>query len=314
MHSHPHDHRTCQDLCQGGHQALQISEPVDPPRRDLRAAGTQRRGQDHADRHRLRPGDADLRQRASPTATTWCATSARRARSSASCRRNSPPTPSRPSGPRSASAAGCSAEPPDPALLEQVLRDLSLWDKKDSKIMTLSGGMKRRVLIAKALVARAADPVPGRTHRGRRRRAAPRHVERSCASCATAGVTIILTTHYIEEAEEMADRIGVISRGELILVEDKAALMQKLGRKQLTLHLQEPLAAMPPAAARLRRSRSSADGTTLVYGFESRGRAAPRITGAAARARGARHRIQGPADHARARSRTSSSSLVRGAA
>ncbi len=111
--------------------------------------------------------------------------------------------------------------------------------------MTLSGGMKRRVMIAKALVHEPTHPVPRRTLGRRGRGTAPRHVGRPCATCATSGVTVILTTHYIEEAEEMADRIGVINKGELILVEEKATLMRKLGRKELRLHLVEPLQQIP---------------------------------------------------------------------
>src|SRR5688572_1844449 len=137
---------------------------------------------------------------------------------------------------------------PDAAHLERVLRDLSLWDKRDAKIMTLSGGMKRRVLIAKALahepeVLFLDEPTAGVDVELRRDMWAL--VRRLRAS----GVTIILTTHYIDEAEEMADRIGVVSKGELIVVEEKAALMQKLGKKQLTLHLTAPLSAIPPALA-----------------------------------------------------------------
>jgi ABC-2 type transport system ATP-binding protein len=133
----------------------------------------------------------------------------------------------------------------NPAYVESVLRDLSLWDKRNDKIMTLSGGMKRRVLIAKALAHEPQilfldEPTAGvdvelrRDMWGLVRRLRER------------GVTIILTTHYIDEAEEMADRIGVVSKGELIVVEEKTTLMKKLGKKQLTLHLQEPLAAIPP--------------------------------------------------------------------
>jgi ABC-2 type transport system ATP-binding protein len=134
--------------------------------------------------------------------------------------------------------------PPNPAYLEQVLRDLSLWNKRNDKIMTLSGGMKRRVLIAKALahepqVLFLDEPTAGVDVELRRDMwALVRRLRDN-------GVTIILTTHYIDEAEEMADRIGVISKGRLILVEAKTALMKKLGKKQLTLHLQEPLAAIP---------------------------------------------------------------------
>jgi len=137
---------------------------------------------------------------------------------------------------------------PDPAHLEKVLRDLSLWEKRDDKIMTLSGGMKRRVLIAKALAHEPQilfldEPTAGVDVELRRDMWSL--VRRLRAS----GVTIILTTHYIEEAEEMADRIGVVSKGELIVVEEKSALMKKLGKKQLTLHLLEPMRAIPDALA-----------------------------------------------------------------
>ncbi|WP_407353849.1 ABC transporter ATP-binding protein [Luteimonas sp. R10] len=161
---------------------------------------------------------------------------------------------------------GLYGKPYDPAHLEKVLRDLSLWDKKDSKIMALSGGMKRRVLIAKALaheprVLFLDEPSAGvdvelrhdmwQMVRGLRER----------------GTTIILTTHYIEEAEEMADRIGVINHGELIVVEDKATLMRKLGKKQLTLQLQAPLAAIPEEFSELPLELAE-DGHALVYTFD----------------------------------------------
>ncbi|HSO07434.1 MAG TPA: ABC transporter ATP-binding protein [Pelomicrobium sp.] len=140
---------------------------------------------------------------------------------------------------------GCA---PDPTHIEKVLRDLSLWDKRSARIMTLSGGMKRRVLIAKALahepeVLFLDEPTAGVDVELRRDMWAL--VRRLRAS----GVTIILTTHYIEEAEEMADRIGVIRKGELVVVQEKTALMKQLGKKQLTLHLQEPLAEIPAALA-----------------------------------------------------------------
>ncbi|HTB66881.1 MAG TPA: ABC transporter ATP-binding protein [Steroidobacteraceae bacterium] len=158
---------------------------------------------------------------------------------------------------------------PDPALLERVLRSLSLWEKKDSKIATLSGGMKRRVLIAKALsheprVLFLDEPSAGVDVELRR------DMWNVVRGLRDKGVTIILTTHYIEEAEEMADRIGIISRGELIVVEEKATLMQKLGRKQLTLHLQDALTAVPAALAEYGLTLS-ADGMTLVYAFENEG-------------------------------------------
>ena len=162
---------------------------------------------------------------------------------------------------------GLFGKAPDPAYIEQVLRDLSLWDKRDSKLMTLSGGMKRRVLIAKALAHEPQilfldEPTAGVDVELRREMW--ELVRRLRAS----GVTIILTTHYIQEAEEMADRIGVINRGELILVEDKATLMRKLGRKQLTLHLQAPLAQVPAALAGHRLSLED-DGHALVYTYDA---------------------------------------------
>jgi ABC-2 type transport system ATP-binding protein len=171
---------------------------------------------------------------------------------------------------------GLFGRPPGAAVLEKILRDLSLWDKKDSKITTLSGGMKRRVLIAKALSHEPRllfldEPSAGVDVELRR------DMWNVVRGLRDAGVTIILTTHYIEEAEEMADRIGIISRGELIVVEDKATLMQKLGRKQLTLHLQEPLAGIPAALDEY-GLRLSADGMSLVYVFENEGGRA-RITG-----------------------------------
>src|SRR5256885_1044384 len=135
---------------------------------------------------------------------------------------------------------------PDAAHLEKVLRDLTLWDKRDDKIMTLSGGMKRRVLIAKALAHEPEilfldEPTAGVDVELRREMwALVRRLRES-------GVTVILTTHYIDEAEEMADRIGVISKGELIVVEEKTTLMKKLGSKRLTLVLQEPLTKIPEA-------------------------------------------------------------------
>jgi ABC-2 type transport system ATP-binding protein len=133
---------------------------------------------------------------------------------------------------------------PDPAHIEKLLRDLSLWDKRKSRIMTLSGGMKRRVMIAKALshepeILFLDEPTAGVDVELRR------DMWALVRSLRARGVTIILTTHYIDEAEEMADRIGVISKGALILAEEKATLMRKLGKRQLTLNLQEPMAAIP---------------------------------------------------------------------
>jgi ABC-2 type transport system ATP-binding protein len=162
---------------------------------------------------------------------------------------------------------GLFGKSPNPAYLEKVLRDLSLWDKKDSKIMALSGGMKRRVMIAKALAHEPQilfldEPTAGVDVELRR------DMWEMVRGLRANGVTIILTTHYIEEAEEMADRIGVMTKGEIILVEDKAALMRKLGRKQLTLHLQSPLAEIPVALAGL-QLEIVGDGNELVYTFDT---------------------------------------------
>ncbi|WP_371134672.1 ABC transporter ATP-binding protein [Phenylobacterium sp.] len=162
---------------------------------------------------------------------------------------------------------GLFGKPANPAHLEKVLRDLSLWDKRSSKIMALSGGMKRRVLIAKALAHEPRilfldEPTAGVDVELRR------DMWEMVRALREGGVTVILTTHYIEEAEEMADRIGVISKGQIILVEDKAALMEKLGRKQLTLQLQEPLAAIPPGMAGEPLALSE-DGTQIVYTFDA---------------------------------------------
>jgi ABC-2 type transport system ATP-binding protein len=155
----------------------------------------------------------------------------------------------------------------NPAFIEQLLRDLSLWDKRDAKIMELSGGMKRRVMIAKALshepeILFLDEPTAGVDVELRRDMWAMVRALRE------RGVTIILTTHYIEEAEEMADRVGVISNGELIVVEEKNALMRKLGRKTLTLNLAEPLAALPDGLADWDLSLA-ADGHELVYEFDT---------------------------------------------
>ncbi len=162
---------------------------------------------------------------------------------------------------------GLFGKPANPAHIEKVLRDLSLWDKKDSKIMTLSGGMKRRVLIAKALAHEPRilfldEPTAGVDVELRQ------GMWQMVRRLRDSGVTIILTTHYIEEAEEMADRIGVISKGELIVVEDKAVLMRKLGKKQLTLQLRAPLTTLPVALAGLPLELTE-DGHTLVYTFDT---------------------------------------------
>jgi ABC-2 type transport system ATP-binding protein len=143
---------------------------------------------------------------------------------------------------------GLFGRPPDPSFVAGVLRDLSLWDKRDAKIMTLSGGMKRRVMIAKALshepqILFLDEPTAGVDVELRR------DMWQMVRRLRAGGVTIILTTHYIEEAEEMADRIGVINQGSLILVEDKKELMQKLGKRRLTMHLSQPLAVIPPELA-----------------------------------------------------------------
>ena len=155
---------------------------------------------------------------------------------------------------------------PDRRYVEKVLRALSLWDKRDERILALSGGMKRRVMIAKALAHEPRilfldEPTAGVDVELRR------DMWELVRGLRADGVTIILTTHYIHEAEEMADRVGVINQGELILVENKQALMKKLGRKQLTLHLQEPLAAVPEALARWCLELSDG-GSELRYRFD----------------------------------------------
>jgi ABC-2 type transport system ATP-binding protein len=164
---------------------------------------------------------------------------------------------------------GLFGKPHDPAFLERLLRDLSLWDKRDAKIMSLSGGMKRRVLIAKALAHEPQilfldEPTAGVDVELRR------DMWRLVGGLRERGVTIILTTHYIEEAEQMADRIGVINRGELLLVEDKHTLMRKLGRKQLTLSLSERIESIPQALSDLPLELAR-DGEALVYTFDSQG-------------------------------------------
>jgi ABC-2 type transport system ATP-binding protein len=156
---------------------------------------------------------------------------------------------------------------PDPAYIEKLLRDLSLWDRRDHLIMTLSGGMKRRVMIAKALshepqILFLDEPTAGVDVELRR------DMWTLVRGLREKGVTIILTTHYIEEAEEMADRIGVINKGNLVLVEDKKTLMKKLGKKQLTLHLQRPLQQVPAGLADW-GLELKADGNDLVYTVDS---------------------------------------------
>jgi ABC-2 type transport system ATP-binding protein len=159
---------------------------------------------------------------------------------------------------------GCA---PDPAFIEKTLKELSLWDKRKSRIMELSGGMKRRVMIAKALshepdILFLDEPTAGVDVELRR------DMWELVRQLRESGVTIILTTHYIEEAEEMADRVGVISRGELILVEEKAALMKKLGKKELTLNLTEVMDVVPPELAEWNLALQ-ADGHELLYAFDA---------------------------------------------
>jgi ABC-2 type transport system ATP-binding protein len=162
---------------------------------------------------------------------------------------------------------GLFGKAPNPAYVEKVLRDLSLWDKKDSRIMTLSGGMKRRVMIAKALshepeILFLDEPTAGVDV------ALRKDMWALVRKLREQGVTIILTTHYIEEAEEMADRVGVISKGELILVEDKVSLMKKMGKKQLTLHLQDPMTAIPSELGEWQLVLKS-NGNELEYVFDA---------------------------------------------
>jgi ABC-2 type transport system ATP-binding protein len=164
---------------------------------------------------------------------------------------------------------GLFGKPPNPAYLEKVLRDLSLWEKRDSRIMALSGGMKRRVMIAKALsheplILFLDEPTAGVDVELRR------SMWEMVRGLRESGVTIILTTHYIEEAQEMADRIGVINKGEIILTEEKAVLMKKLGSKKLTLQLRQPLQSLPAALANARLELSK-DGTEIIYTFDTQG-------------------------------------------
>jgi ABC-2 type transport system ATP-binding protein len=164
---------------------------------------------------------------------------------------------------------GLFGRPANPGHIEKVLKDLSLWDRKDSKVMTLSGGMKRRLLIAKALsheprILFLDEPTAGVDVELRQ------EMWKLVRSLQAAGVTIILTTHYIDEAEEMADRIGVISKGEIILVEDKTELMRKLGKKQLTLHLEERLERLPPALSSYGLELTG-NGCELIYTYDERG-------------------------------------------
>src|SRR6187401_2646095 len=161
---------------------------------------------------------------------------------------------------------GLFGKPSDPALIEKLLKDLSLWEKKDAKIITLSGGMKRRHMIAKALshepqILFLDEPTAGVDVELRR------DMWQLVRDLRDSGVTIILTTHYIDEAEEMADRVGVINKGELILVEEKTKLMKKLGKKELTLNLAEPLEQVPPELAEWNLSLKDG-GHELLYVFD----------------------------------------------
>jgi len=164
---------------------------------------------------------------------------------------------------------GLFGKPKNPEHIEKVLKDLSLWDKKDNKIITLSGGMKRRVMIAKALshepqILFLDEPTAGVDVELRK------GMWEVVRGLQASGVTIILTTHYIEEAEEMADRIGVINKGEIILVEDKAKLMQKLGKKRLTVHLQGRIDAVPEVLAPYQLEICE-DGRALLYDYDTKG-------------------------------------------
>jgi ABC-2 type transport system ATP-binding protein len=164
---------------------------------------------------------------------------------------------------------GLFGKPKNPAHVERVLKDLSLWEKKDSAIRTLSGGMKRRVMIAKALshepqILFLDEPTAGVDVELRK------GMWEVVRTLQASGVTIILTTHYIEEAEEMADRIGVINKGEIVLVEDKATLMQKLGKKRLTVHLMGKIDAVPEALAPYRLELCDG-GRSLIYDYDTKG-------------------------------------------
>jgi ABC-2 type transport system ATP-binding protein len=164
---------------------------------------------------------------------------------------------------------GLFGKPDNPGHIEKVLKDLSLWNRKDSKLMTLSGGMKRRVLIAKALSHEPSilfldEPTAGVDVELRK------DMWEVVRALQASGVTIILTTHYIEEAEEMADRVGVINKGEIILVENKADLMHKLGKKQLTLQLQKRMTAIPGSLAPY-NLHLSPDGMELTYTYDTQG-------------------------------------------
>ena len=164
---------------------------------------------------------------------------------------------------------GLFGKPKNPGHIEKVLKDLSLWGKKDAKIVTLSGGMKRRVMIAKALahepqVLFLDEPTAGVDVELRK------GMWEVVRKLQATGVTIILTTHYIEEAEEMADRIGIINKGAIVLIEDKASLMQKLGKKQLKLHLQNRIEVIPPELSAYKLELSN-QGCELIYNYDTKG-------------------------------------------
>ena len=164
---------------------------------------------------------------------------------------------------------GLFGKKPNPAYLEQLLKDLSLWDKKNNELRQLSGGMKRRVLIAKALsheprILFLDEPTAGVDVELRQ------DMWKMVRQLNDSGVTIILTTHYIEEAEEIADRVGIINQGRLLLVEDKQKLMQKLGKKQLLIELKQPIAELPSTLSDY-NLETSADGTQLTYTYDTRG-------------------------------------------
>ena len=203
------------------------------------------------------------------------------------------------------SAAACSASRKNPAIIEKVLKELSLWDKKDSKIMTLSGGMKRRVLIAKALshephILFLDEPTAGVDVELRK------DMWEVVRALRASGVTIILTTHYIEEAEEMADRVGVINKGEIILVEEKAELMRKLGKKQLTLHLRSRSTRSPTTLAAFNLTLAERRPRAHLH-LRHAGRAHRHHRAARSDLSARRHPLPRSARPRRARSRTSSS-------
>jgi ABC-2 type transport system ATP-binding protein len=164
---------------------------------------------------------------------------------------------------------GLFGKPPNPAHIEKVLKDLSLWDKRDARIITLSGGMKRRILIAKALAHEPKilfldEPTAGVDVELRK------DMWQLVRELRASGVTIILTTHYIEEAEDMADRVGVINKGEIILIEDKVELMHKLGKKQLTLELRDPMSTIPAALSDYELTLGPG-GKSLTYNYDTKG-------------------------------------------